>query len=326
MAITKITSDAQWRELRATHIGASEIATLFGQSPFLTPNNLYHLKRGHISQDETVLMRFGLLMEPVIAALIVEHYQWDMVKCDEYHEHPDYPWLGCTLDYYCTHPEHGPGIVQIKNVQDFAPGWTNTRAPIHVELQVQHELFVTNAARARAGLPTFRWAAIGSMHAGNPEDIRVMFREQDPKVTKHIVERSSKFWSDLQNKVEPPIMGCADYDHILDLFKTSDELPPEYKDFSDNGVFEMWAIEYVTAGIQRHSAEKTQKEMKTRIMHAMLNTTLPIPGKVVTARTKNASVTAKFSSNGALRLDIKTVENSSKNEQLVLDENDSFKV
>lgn len=320
--ITKINDEKHWRELRAAHIGASEIATLFGNG-YMTPNQLFHVKRGTLSDTrENLLMWFGQLMEPVIAALIVEHYQWEMVKCEEYHEHPDYPWLGCTLDYYCTHPEHGPGIVQIKNAQDFAPGWTQTRAPIQVELQVQHELFVTNAARKAAGLPPFRWTAIGSMHAGNPEDIRVMFREQDPKVCDHIVKRSRKFWDDMKAGAEPPLLGCADYDHIVELFKEADDLPTEYKDFKGNGEFEMWAFEYATAAGERLAQEKIQKEMKTRILHAMLDTTIPEPGRVVVAHTGRVSVTVKFSSNGALRMEVKTLEPiGPKNEHLEIDQN-----
>lgn len=320
MTITQIKDEAHWRELRAAHIGASEIATLFSESPYLTPNQLFHMKRGNLGDvEESPLMRFGQLMEPVVAALIVEHYQWDMVKCQEYHEHPEFPWLGCTLDYYCTHPEHGPGIVQIKNVQNFAPGWTQSRAPTHVELQVQHELFVTNAARLAAGKEPFRWTAIGSMHAGNPEDIRVFFREQDKKVTDHIVNRSRKFWEDMKANNEPPLLGGQDYEHIVDLFKSAEDLPPEFKDFRGNGVFEMWAFEYVTAGMERLSAEKRQKEMKTRILHAMLDTTKPEPGRVTTAHTGRASVTVKFSSNGALRMDVKTLDEPVKKSETIVD-------
>lgn len=302
--ITKIRDDMHWRELRRKHIGASEISCLFGESPYLTPYSLYHSKKGNLpDNNDNILARFGQLMEPVIAALITEHYQWEMVKCDEYHEHPQFPWLGCTLDYYCVHPEHGPGIVQIKNVQDFAPGWTSTRAPRMVELQVQQELFVTNAARKAEGLPPFRWTAIGSMHSGNPEDIRVMFRELDTRVCDLIVKRSSQFWLDLTNGKEPPLLGSEDYDTVIDLFKAADDMTHDFIDLTGNREFEQWAKDYLRASNEELAQKKIKEEMKARILHAMMKHG-PDPLRITTAHTGNVSVTVKFSSNGALRMKV----------------------
>lgn len=312
--IIKIKDDLHWKDLRRNHIGASEIGCLFGESSYLTPYSLYHAKKGNIQDSgDNILARFGQLMEPVIAALITSHYQWEMVKCEEYHQHPQFPWLGCTLDYYCTHPEHGPGIVQIKNVQDFSPGWTQTRAPRSVELQVQQELFVTNAARASAGLPVFRWAAIGSMHAGNPEDIRVMFREQDDRVCGLIVKRSSKFWLDLNNGQEPPLLGSEDYDTVVDLFKQAEDMTHDFIDLTTNQDFEGWAISYLRSSAEETFHKKTKEEMKARILHAMMKSG-PDPLRITTAHTPKVSVTVKFSSNGALRM--KVIEATANPDQL----------
>lgn len=306
--IVKIRDELHWRELRRNHIGASEISALFGENSYATPNSLYHVKKGNLPDgDAGLLARFGNLMEPVIAALIIEHYQWEMIKCDEYHEHPQFPWLGCTLDYYCVHPEHGPGIVQIKNVQDFSPGWTQTRAPRMVELQVQHELFVTNAARKADGLDPFKWAAIGSMHAGNPEDIRVMFRELDTRVCDLIVKRSSQFWADLQAGREPDIMGSRDYETVVDLFKIAEDVEQDFIDLSGNSEFERWAYDYLDACANKSFNAKVEKEMKARILHAMMKTE-PNPQRITIAHTGNVSVTVKFSSNGALRMKVATSE------------------
>jgi len=308
MPIINIENDKQWRDMRLNHIGASEIAALFNESPHTTVNELFHIKRGNLTGvEDSVLMAFGRLMEPVIAALVTEHYQWEMIKCKQYHSHPEYPWLGCSLDYYCIHPEFGEGIVQIKNVQNFAPGWTKETAPNHVELQVQHELFVTNAARQEMGLKPFTWCAIASMHAGNPEDIRVMFRAQDQKMVHHIVKRSSLFWSDLQKNVEPPLVGAQDYDHVVDLFKTAEESPIEFIDFTrreDTDDFEQWCLSYLESHANRLASDKREKEMKARIIHAM---TISHPALIryMVAHTGRVSAHVKLSSNGALRLTVK---------------------
>lgn len=60
---------AEWYAARNTGIGASEIAIAAGLSPYATPLELYHRKRGELPPlDETDSMRLGLLLEPVVKA------------------------------------------------------------------------------------------------------------------------------------------------------------------------------------------------------------------------------------------------------------------
>ena len=41
-----ITSEAEWRELRARHVGGSEVAALYGCSPYLSHWALWQIKAG----------------------------------------------------------------------------------------------------------------------------------------------------------------------------------------------------------------------------------------------------------------------------------------
>lgn len=59
----------EWYAARSTGIGASEVAAAAGLSPYQTPLELYHRKRGELTEIEpTEPMIMGNLLEPVVKA------------------------------------------------------------------------------------------------------------------------------------------------------------------------------------------------------------------------------------------------------------------
>lgn len=296
-----------WLDLRRKYIGASDVAALFNCGNSYTPtlNELYHEKRGNLPPESgrNLLAMLGKAMEPVVAYIVTDVHNWKLEPCRFYHVHPEHPALGCTLDYYIVESEHGPGLMEIKNVQQWTPGWTQNRAPDHIELQVQQQFLVTNAARIAEGLKPFTWGCIASMHAGNPEDIRIMLRKPDPKVHAHIIERSTRFMADVAAGKEPPILGSEDYAHINDLFKFAEEEPdPDPLDKRGDAKLDNYVAEFLEAQGAKAHAEYKYKEAKTRILHAMLKE-VPQGGMVwkrYSARTDNYSI--RVQKNGALKI------------------------
>lgn len=274
MSIIPIENDTQWHELRGKTIGGSEVGIVLGSSPYGTLNELYHIKKGNYEQNLSgnKLMEWGRAFEPVIATLISGDMHWSLQHCKDYHIHPHYPFLGATLDYYVIESEHGPGILEIKNVQNFAPNWTTGKAPAHVELQVQHQFLVVNAARVVAGLPTFKWGAIGSLHAGNPEDVRIMYRKPDPKVHKHIIEKCEAFWNDVQAGNEPDLIGGhKELDHIVEMYnKAEDVTEPEIEDKRGDSVLDDLIMQHQQAKFEKNEADRKQKAAKAKILHHLM--------------------------------------------------------
>lgn len=154
--IIEIRDDQHWHELRAKHIGASEISALFGHSPYLTAYTLFEMKRGKapappIHDEQSSL---GLGMEPAIAGLYARAQNLDVVKVREYHECDAMPLLGCSLDYKFIHPEHGFVPVEIKHVSTHAwraHGWNNEEdyLPPHIEFQLIDQMLITKAKEGR---------------------------------------------------------------------------------------------------------------------------------------------------------------------------------
>jgi predicted phage-related endonuclease len=298
---------AGWLKLRRKYIGASDVAALFncGNSYTATLNELYHEKRGNLPPEtkQNLLAMLGKAMEPVVAYIVTDIHNWKLEPCAFYHVHPEHPVLGCTLDYYIVESEHGPGIMEVKNVQQWTPGWTQNRAPDHIELQVQHQFLVTNAARIAEGLKPFTWGCIASMHAGNPEDIRIMLRKPDPKVHAHIIDRTTRFMADVAAGKEPSIMGSEDYQHINDMFKfAEEEADPDPLDLRGDTLINDYIAQWLEAQQNKKATEMKVTEMKTRILHRMLKE-VPQGGMVwkrYSARTTAYSI--RVQKNGALKI------------------------
>jgi len=297
MSIIPIENEKHWHQMRQKTIGASEVGIVMGCSPYGTLNELFHVKRGNYEPNfESKLMAFGNAMEPVIAAFISGEMHWELKHCREYHIHPDHPYLGTTLDYYVIESEHGPGILEIKNVSTFSPNWGQNRAPVHVELQLQDQFLVVNAARKAAGLPTYKWGCIGSMHAGNPEDIRIMYRKPDPKVHEHIIKKCGEFWDDVQNCKEPDLLGHKECEHIAEMFKHCEEdkeHPPELIDKGDDPILDDLIMQHEQAKYDKSEADRKQKEYKAKILHHLMAVSPDGVTKRIAASTKHYGVETK---------------------------------
>lgn len=275
MTIIPIQNEQHWHDIREKHVGGSEIQALLidheelalsSDDSFVTMNELYFRKKGiKEGQEASPLMAWGLVMEPLIAQMIAAENDWTIEKGQEYHEHPVHKHLGCTLDYYALETQEGPSLLQIKNVIHTSHKWTQVKATPYVEMQVQHELLVVNAAREAAGLEPFRMHCIGSMHRGNPEDIRLMFRAPNPDVQAAIVDASGRFWSDLENGREPDINSPKDYKHILDMVKSSEKLE-RVLDLTGKPELDETIQQWLDAKARKNAAEKEQETLKAKIM------------------------------------------------------------
>lgn len=298
MTITKIENESQWHKLRSQTIGGSEVGIVLGCSPYGTLNELFHVKRGNFqpSFEGNKLMQWGQAFEPVIATLISGDMYWDLKHCEEYHQHPEHPFLGATLDYYVIESEHGPGILEIKNVSTFSPDWGQNRAPAHVELQVQHQFLVVNAARRAAGLDTFKWGAIGSLHSGNPEDVRIMYRKPDPKIHSEIIKHCSEFWKDVQEGNEPDLIaGHKELPHIVAMFQEAEPVEePELIDKQDDPILDDMVMAYNQAKYEASEAKRKQDEAKAKILHRLLAIDNDGVTRRIAARTKNYGIETKI--------------------------------
>lgn len=139
-----------WHELRSKNIGGSEVAALFNESPHTTHYELWHIKRGLIPPkdlDGDPRVQAGKFFEK--GALDWANYKWglDFYQPEIYVQHPNVDGMGCTPDAYSKSDPNLMAQVKTVDSMQFSPkfGWecdgeTITKAPLHILLQVQHEM------------------------------------------------------------------------------------------------------------------------------------------------------------------------------------------
>lgn len=205
-----------WLSLRAQDLTSTDVAALFGMSPYKTKFELWHEKRSgepvRIAQNDR--MKWGSRLEASIAAGIAEDQGWIIRPFKEYVRDPELR-IGSSFDFLIYSPTGSAtaydAILEIKTVDAlaFRNGWTVTddfiEAPAHIELQVQHQLLVS-------GLSV---AYIGVLIGGN--DVRILQRKADDGVHAAIRAKAAEFWRSIADNTPPDPVMPADAAAVIRL-------------------------------------------------------------------------------------------------------------
>lgn len=252
----------EWHSLRARHVGGSEIAALFDLPAADTPNYmltrfaLWHIKAGNAPQPRVDPIRpaWGLRLETIIADAAAHQEGWKISK-GGYVQDTTTPGLGCTLDFEIESDpsEDGPGCLEAKNVDwmVFRRSWTAAEPPVHILLQLQHQLAATG----------YSWGCVAGLVGGN--DLRIYRYKARPKLIQEIRRRVAEFWESIDHKREPPVDGSDGASSVLR------SLYPEIADdaIDMTGVNE-WpeaVAEFMAAARERKNANEVYDLAKNRV-------------------------------------------------------------
>lgn len=177
-----VPDEAAWHAVRESHIGGSEIASLFYRwrtadgeevvrhmfeevpedahlleclSPYKTGYRLWQEKAGRLMPDsfaESERIQAGIHLEPALAEWSKARWEWPLRKVRRYLAHDVVDGWGASLDYEI----HGDGLsripVEFKNVdggvfrrQWMLDGDEIVLPPLHYLLQVQHQIGAAGA-------------------------------------------------------------------------------------------------------------------------------------------------------------------------------------
>jgi len=181
---------------RLEYIGSSEIAALFEVHPWLTPWELWHIKRGDIeprdlSDSEKVQM--GIALEASIAEEAARKWNWKLRK-GTFVPHPTIPKMGATPDYFIEAVE-GDMVLEIKNVSsDQAVKWKD-EPPLHYLLQLQHQLACTRCGRGVIVAMIGGWQLRKWEYGFHVKTVAAIEREV------------KAFWESIEEGREPPFEG-----------------------------------------------------------------------------------------------------------------------
>lgn len=292
--VHQIRDNAHWRELRARNIGGSEIAALFGLSPFTTAFTLWHEKAGKApaTDADNQKTQWGKLIEPLVAAELARSLGWRLEPSRVYLEHGAIEGMGCTLDFDVVDNQWGPGIVEVKVVFDYADykrDWSDDRAPPCYELQMQHQLDTKGCS----------WGAIAVWIAQTATLAPALIRRPAPKVVRDIEAKVTVFWQSIRDGQPPDPTGTDDELAIMRhiwparVEKKIAEIPDER--LSEAAQQYLWAAEQLP-GLDR---EKTKR--KAQLLAAAKDAAL--------LRVPGYDIGIRQSKTGAVYLDVRQAEN-----------------
>ncbi|CAO3358695.1 YqaJ viral recombinase family protein [Azospirillum palustre] len=284
------TSREHWHEIRAQHVGGSEVASLFylwrladGQQAFLhmfeqppagaeclgcasrhtTGYRLYWQKRGVLppeNLDEVERVQAGQFLEPAIAEWAQHKWDpWPLRKVHRYLRHPRIAGMGVSRDF----EEHAPGLppVEIKNVDYlvFRDLWKTegeeiTAPPLDITLQLQHQIACEGRVRAEHG-----WivACVG----GN-KLYRGQIARHDPTITR-IEQAVAAFWQAVES--ETPPLDIADFDTVAEMSLLGAETRAAPLDLTADNELPILCAEFLKTDASVKASEVVRDRLKAQI-------------------------------------------------------------
>lgn len=256
-------NSAEWHSIRQQFVGASEVAALFDLSPWTTRFELWHLKKGNISDNFSgnVRTRYGQKLEAAIAECVEEETGWGIAETVGYYTHDSIKGMGCTPDRIIISQNGMPGCLEIKNVDrlQFSKDWTDDEPPLHIILQLQHQLACTKMT----------WGVVAALVGGN--DLKLYTFDRHEKTIAKLEAAVTEFWISIEKNQEPAPFSANDFDTVKRLFN---EVKEEEIDLSGDNELPVLCAELSSLSGQSGSVEKRQKELKARILHKLGNASM----------------------------------------------------
>ena len=256
-SVHPFTTEQAWLELRASNLNSTEIAVLFGKSPYLSLPELWDMKRNRQVQvlDENDRMFWGKQLQDAIAHGAATKNGWTIRAATEYIEDTDLR-IGASFDY-----ETEDAIVEIKNVDylQFVKEWVNDdaglQAPVHIELQLQHQMMLK-------GKPLGR---IVALVGGNT--LHVIERSADAEVQGAMAYKAAEFWRTIDADQAPELDFVRDADFILAKYR--EVIPRKMIDVRLDPQAMAAALAYKTLGEQIKALTEQRKGSQANLAFIM---------------------------------------------------------
>lgn len=246
-----------WLRARASGIGASEVAALFGCGRWDTITTLWMKKTGQLEEDEGApsrLLKWGQRLEPAIAAGYQEDSGRKLWKASPFaiSQHPNVECMQATTDFFVLEaPDRtGDGLVEVKNVAMWMARKWEPGVPDYVQFQAQHQMSCTGRDFVTV-LPLF---------GGN--DDRPIDIERNQGVIDEIEEQCQWFWGFVMRGEPPPVDGS---ERTLEAIKKLHPLDDGTEVALTEEAIGWWAaLENAKLEIKAGEANKTDAETRLK--------------------------------------------------------------
>ena len=206
---TSSLSREEWLEYRRRGIGGSDVAAVFGLSPYLTARDLYYDKIGVATpiddEGNWVQLEVGKLLEELVAKIFSLKIGRPVYKIQEMFYHPQYPFMLADVDFFVDMPNNQTAILETKTTHynNRSQWWDGESGivPKHYELQVRHYMSVLN----------LNLAFTCCLYANSEDDVVIRRLERDMDMEQEMIYLEKIFWENhVQTRVPPPYTECGD--------------------------------------------------------------------------------------------------------------------
>ena len=204
---TRTLDRQQWLSVRQGGIGSSDAAAAVGLCPYKSQLELWMEKTGRTpTEGATPGMDdpryWGTLLEPYVAVAYSQQTGRKVRKVNAVLQHPTFPYMLANIDREVV----GSPDVQILECKT-AGEWGSKRwqdgVPEYIQLQVQHQLAVTNQQAADVAV----------LLCGQQLEIHRI--ERDEEVIARLMVLEARFWQYVTTDTEPPADGSESSGHAL---------------------------------------------------------------------------------------------------------------
>lgn len=204
-------TNERWLECRAHGpkgdieytVGGSDVAAIFGVSPWTTPLELWMIKKGRAKpapKSNARQLAMGHLLEPIAAHFYAEKTGNLVTDDTNLYQHADFPYALADFDRRFIRAEDGePGILECKScTYRKASDWADGAYPIYYELQLRFYLAV---ADVNIGAFSAVWGNNPDNDMAMPELVRDRVKED------MIFQRLDEWIWSLRNDKPPTMAG-----------------------------------------------------------------------------------------------------------------------
>ena len=189
----------QWLSVRQGGIGSSDAAAAVGLCPYKSPLELWMEKTGRTPAEVAPPgmddpRYWGTLLEPYVAVAYTQLTGRKVRKINAVLQHPTFPYLLANIDREVV----GTPDVQIlecKTAGEWGSKLWQHGVPEHIQLQVQHQLAVTNQQAADVAV----------LLCGQRMEIHRI--ERDDEVIARLMVLEARFWQYVETDIAPPADG-----------------------------------------------------------------------------------------------------------------------
>ena len=216
MAAPKILCDCagmdnnRWLECRAHGpkgdieytVGGSDVAIIFGVSPWMTPLELWMQKKGRmkpVAKPNPLQLEMGHLLEPIAAHFYARRTGNTVLEDTNLYQHADFPYALANFDRrIIRRTDSAKGILECKScTYHHAQDWADGQYPLYYEFQLCYYLAVDDAD----------FGAFSALWGNNPEsDMATPEIVRDKAKEDMIFQRLDEWIWSLQND-KPPTMA-----------------------------------------------------------------------------------------------------------------------